>query len=78
MSKFHNREEKKNWCISSQRKELKSGFEILTEENFNRRFFRRFFLNRIQVKIVSILDVHLVGQYYNVDVDLRAFTSCFS
>ena len=35
MSKFHNREEKKNWRISSQRKELKSGFEILTEENFN-------------------------------------------
>jgi len=75
MSKFHNREEKKNWCISSQRKELKSGFEILTGKNFNP---CRFFLNQIQVKIVSILDVHLVGQYYNVDVDLRAFTSCFS
>ena len=75
MSKFHNREEKKNWCISGQRKELKSGFEILTDKNLNP---CRFFINRIQVKIVSILDVHLVGQYYNVDVDLRAFTSCFS
>ena len=35
-------------------------------------------LNRIQAKIVSILDVQLEDQFYNVDADLRAYTSCFS
>ena len=76
MSKFHNGKEKKNRCISSQRKELKSGFEILRWKISI--LIEKKNLNRIQAKIVSIPDVQLVGQCYNVDADLRAYTSCFS
>ena len=51
MSKFHNREEKKNRCISSQRKELKSGFKTFTDKTGTFAYFVSIFYTEFKWKL---------------------------